>query len=179
MKSFSTEAIVLKRTNVGETDRVLTLLTRDKGKVTAIAKGARTITSSKRAYLEPGNYIKVLLISTRGLPILTQATLIDDCHEIHGQLSKIRQLLQILEMVEALFVEDHSDAFLFDAVLQARADVVTVGPTSGKVIQKLEHILEELGYQPLKDTKYTTLAEYVSVLADKPMKSWEYLKVKN
>lgn len=177
MKSFSTQAMVLKRTNVGETDRVVTLLTRDRGKLTCVAKGARSITSSKRAFLEPGNLIKALLISTKGMPLLTQATLLDDCHEIHTQLPKIRQLLQVLEMVDALFVEDMADEFLFDDVLEIRQEIVTEAPTSGRVVQRLEKVIEELGYQPFKETTYTTLAEYVSVLADKPMKSWEYLKV--
>lgn len=175
MKSSSVEAVVLKRSSVGETDRVVTLLTRSSGKLVCIAKGARSITSSKRAYLEPGNHIKVQLITAKGMPILTQATLIDDCHEIHAQLPKIRQLLQVLEMIEALFVEEQGDEFLFDEILKIRAEIVQAGPTSGRVVERLEHLIEELGYQPFSETKYNTLAEYVSVLANKPMKSWEYL----
>lgn len=176
MKSFSTEALVLKRSNVGETDRVVTLLTRDQGKLVCIAKGARSLTSSKRALLEPGTVIKAFLISTKSLPIMTQATLTDDCQHIHDQLPKIRQLLQVLEMVDALFVEDQGDSFLFDQVIDIRQQIVSATPTSGQVITQLEQLIEELGYQPFQETKYTTLSEYVSALADKPMRSWEFLK---
>lgn len=177
MKSFSDEAIVLKRTSVGETDRVVTLLAREHGKIVCMAKGARSITSTKRAYLEPGNQIKVLLIKTAGMPILTQATLIHDCHEIHSNLPKIRQLLQVLEMIDALFVEEQTDDFVFDEILKIRQEIVTAPVTSGRVVQRLEKLIEDLGYQPFRETTYTTIAEYVSVLADKPMKSWQYLKI--
>ena len=52
-KSITTEAIVLKRRNSGEVDRLVTLITQDKGKLQCIAKGVRKMTSSKRAFLEP------------------------------------------------------------------------------------------------------------------------------
>jgi DNA repair protein RecO len=176
-RSFSTEAIVLKRTNVGESDRVVTLLTKDKGRLACVAKGVRKLTSSKRAYLEPGNHIKCLLISTHSMPLLTQATIINDCASIHFVMPKIRQLTQLLEIIDTLFVEDQSDEHLFQDVLNIRKLIVDEGPTSGHIKPLLDQLLIDLGYQNPSETKYPTLLEYVSAIADKPMKSWEYLKV--
>ncbi len=176
-KSFSTEAIVLKRTNVGESDRVVTLLTKDRGKLACIAKGVRKMNSSKRAYLEPGNHVKCLLISTHSMPLLTQAILINGCESIHFVMPKIRQLTQLLEILDTLFVEDLSDDNLFQDVLNIRQLIVNEGPTSGNIKPLLEQLLVDLGYQNPNETKYPTLLEYVSAIADKPMKSWEYLKV--
>ncbi|KKU23266.1 MAG: repair protein RecO protein [Microgenomates group bacterium GW2011_GWA1_46_15] len=42
MRTVSTEGIVLKRMNVGEADRFVTIFTRDLGKISALAKGVRT-----------------------------------------------------------------------------------------------------------------------------------------
>ncbi len=176
-KSFSTEAIVLKRSNVGESDRVVTLLTKDRGKVACIAKGVRKMTSSKRAFLEPGNHVKCLMISTSSMPLLTQATLIDDCSSIHSTMPKLRQLSQLLEIIDALFVEDQTDEYLFNDILEIRSEIVQEAPTSGRIKQLFETLIENLGYQNPSETKYHTLLEYVSAIADKPMNSWEYLKV--
>jgi DNA repair protein RecO len=176
-RSFSTEAIVLKRTNVGESDRVVTLLTKDKGRITCVAKGVRKLTSTKRAYLEPGNHIKCLLISTKSMPLLTQANLINGCSSIHFVMPKIRQLTQLLEIIDALFVEDQTDENLFEDVLAIRQLIVNEGPTSGHIKPLLEQLIINLGYQNPNETKYPTLLEYVSAIADKPMNSWEYLKV--
>jgi|GEM_PF-338438 len=176
-KSFSSEAVVLKRTSVGESDRVVTLLSREKGKIVCIAKGVRKLTSSKRAYLEPGNHVKCLLINTHGMPILTQATLVSDCAQIHSQMPKIRQLVQLLEIVDALFVEEQMEENLFDDVLKIRCEIVGAAPTTGKVKIWLEQLIIDMGYQPPQETTYASLLDYVSVLADKPMRSWEYLKV--
>lgn len=177
-KSSSTEAVVVKRSNTGETDRLVTLLTRDHGKLICVAKGVRTIKSSKRAFLEPGNYIKCQLIWTRGMPILSQATLIEDCAAIHSQLPKIRQLMQFLEMIDRLFVEEEPETYMFNDLLNIRRQIACEGPTSGDVVRQLGELIENMGYQPLADTNYQSLSEYVSAIADKPMKSWDYLKVK-
>jgi recombinational DNA repair protein (RecF pathway) len=140
-----------------------------------VAKGVRKISSSKRAFLEPGNHVRCLLINTNSMPLLTQATLIDDCSEIHSTLPKIRQLVQLLEIIDALFVEDQEEG-LFDKVLKIRSEIVKPGPTNGKIKQYLDELIVELGYQHPQETTYSSLLEYVSALADRPIRSWEYLK---
>lgn len=52
MQVFQTEAIILRRTNYGEADRILTLLTSEKGKLSAIAKGVRKPKSKLAGGLE-------------------------------------------------------------------------------------------------------------------------------
>src|SRR5258708_6422672 len=51
-RSYSIEAIILKRTDYGEADRILTLFTPTKGKMHAIAKGTRRPVSKKAGHLE-------------------------------------------------------------------------------------------------------------------------------
>ncbi|HOI05010.1 MAG TPA: DNA repair protein RecO, partial [Candidatus Woesebacteria bacterium] len=77
-RTFSSQAIVLKRRAMGETDRLLTLLTQDRGKLVVLAKGARRLTSSNRANLEPGNLIQAFFIETKSLTLLTQSRLLFD-----------------------------------------------------------------------------------------------------
>jgi len=176
-RSFSTEGLVLKRRNAGEADRVMTILTRDQGKLVCMARGVRTIKSSKRAYLEPGTYIKCQLISTKSMPLLAQAILIHDTSSIHRSLPKIRQLMQLLEIADRLFVEESDQTELFEQVISIRNKIVCEEPTSGVAVQELQRLIENLGYQPFKETQYRTISEYVAAIADKPLKSWEYLKV--
>src|SRR5258708_2694208 len=95
-KSFTTEAIVLKRVNVGDLDRIVTLLTPSMGKLVCVAKGVRKMSSSQRAFLEPGNHISSLLIETRSLPILTQSRLLDDFAETKKNLTNMKKLAEIL-----------------------------------------------------------------------------------
>lgn len=177
-RSVSTAAIVLKRSNVGEADRIVTLLTEEQGKITCIAKGVRKINSSNRANLEPGNLITAYLITTKSLPILTQTRLINDFASSKQTLVKMRQLTQILEMLDRLFVENVEDSALFQDITQILRDL-NAPSRQHQLRERLQALLGQLGYQTLEDSGHATLLEYIAEITDRPMRSWEYLTLKN
>jgi DNA repair protein RecO (recombination protein O) len=76
-RSFRVEAVVLRHANWGEADRILTLYTREQGKLRAVAKGARKIRSRKAGHLEPFTHITLQLAKSRDIPIVTQVETLD------------------------------------------------------------------------------------------------------
>jgi DNA repair protein RecO (recombination protein O) len=72
-RSFRVTAIVLRHSDWGEADRLLTLFTREMGKLRAVAKGARKMRSRKAGHLEPFTHVKLQVAKGRDLPIVTQA----------------------------------------------------------------------------------------------------------
>jgi DNA repair protein RecO (recombination protein O) len=66
------EAVVLRTQKLGEADRIVTLLTRQQGRVRAVAKGVRRTSSRFGARLEPFMYVDVQLWAGRSLDIVTQ-----------------------------------------------------------------------------------------------------------
>lgn len=178
-RTFRATGIVLKRRNVGETDRLVTFLSQQQGKFTAVAKGVRKLTSSKQSYIETGNYLAGYFVVTQSLPLLTQAKLIDDCAVVRTSLPTIRKLTQFLEIVERLFVEEELEQHVFDQILQLRAGIVSQTASAGQIKKQLGTLIEQLGYQHPEETHYHSLLDYVAVLADRPMRSFEYLAVKS
>jgi DNA repair protein RecO (recombination protein O) len=71
-RSSSTDAIVLRARPLGEADRVYTLLTRERGKVDAVAKGARRPRSAMGGRLEPLAEVRVALHKGRSLDVITE-----------------------------------------------------------------------------------------------------------
>lgn len=177
-KSFSTTAIVLKRVNVGETDRIINLLTQEYGKFTVVAKGVRKMKSSKRAYLEPGNIIKAFCINTKSLPLLTQASLIQDCSAMQQNLASFRSLSQFLEILEKLFVEIELEPEIYNAVLLLRKRIIAGKAPATFVRETLSNIIVQMGFQHPKDSKYKNISDYISALSDSKMRSYDYLQVK-
>ncbi|MGD8374202.1 MAG: DNA repair protein RecO [Candidatus Woesebacteria bacterium] len=77
MKTHKTESIILRRTNYGEADRVLSLLTPDYGKISAIAKGVRKSKSKLAGGLELFATSNVTIIEGRGeMGLIASARLI-------------------------------------------------------------------------------------------------------
>jgi DNA repair protein RecO len=176
--SFSTSAIVLKRVNTGEYDRIVTLLTPDEGKVTCVAKGVRKLSSSQRAYLEPGNHVTVMLIHTKNLPILTQTKLIDNFSHSKKDLQNIKKLAEVLEIIDRLFPEGVEEQELFEQMLNILRDLNDPATSFVKIKDQLSEVLVQLGYPHIDDTHYTSVLDYVSSVAERPMHSYDYLTVK-
>jgi len=102
---------------VGELDRIVTLFTPQKGKLVCVAKGVRKMNSSQRAYLEPGNYISVMMIETKSLPLLTQTRLINDFSQTKKSLTSLKKLTEVLEIIDQLFPEGVEEESLFAQVV--------------------------------------------------------------
>ena len=73
MPSYRDEAIVLRTHKLGEADRIVTMLTREHGKVRAVAKGVRRTSSRIGARLEPFMVADVQLYEGRNLDVVNQA----------------------------------------------------------------------------------------------------------
>ena len=73
LRTYRDEAVVLRCHKLGEADRIITLLTREHGKVRAVAKGVRRTSSKFGARLEPFSHVDVQLHLGRNLDTITQA----------------------------------------------------------------------------------------------------------
>lgn len=71
-RAFRTPALILKRRDFGEADRLLTVLTPDHGKLTVIAKGARKPTSTRTGHVELFTRADMLIHRGRDFGIVQQ-----------------------------------------------------------------------------------------------------------
>lgn len=178
-RSFSCHGLVLKRSNIGETDRIVSLLTKEYGKIMVVAKGVRKLQSTNRAFLEPGNVVKAFCIATKNMPLLTQSRLIDDCAQMNHSLKSMRSLSQLLEIFNNLFVEVELDPEVFSLVLKLRNQIISNQVSAGHMRSLLGELIQMLGYQNPEESKYESITEYIEALADRPMKSYAFLQVKS
>ncbi len=108
---YRDEAIVLRTQKLGEADRIVTLLTRNRGRVRAVAKGVRKTTSRLGARVEPFMYVDVQLYEGRSLDIVTQAeTLGPYGSAIAGDYARYTAGTAMLETAERLTETDGEPA---------------------------------------------------------------------
>lgn len=86
-RSFHTAALILKRFDLGEADRLLTLLTPQHGKIEVVAKGARKLTSNKMGHVELFTRADMLIHRGRDLGIAVQAELSAPYLALHDDLT--------------------------------------------------------------------------------------------
>jgi len=78
---YRDEAIILRTQKLGEADRIITLLTREHGRVRGVAKGIRRTMSKFGARLEPGSHVDIQLHTGRTFDTVTQVEAINNYGE--------------------------------------------------------------------------------------------------
>ncbi|TMJ95948.1 MAG: DNA repair protein RecO [Actinobacteria bacterium] len=116
-RSWKTEAVVLRSIRFGEADRVLHLYTLERGRVGAIAKGARKTRSRFGARLEPFSHVELMLHEGRGeLQTVTGADLLRPHDGLRTDAYRMAVGHIGLEAVLRLFLEGDENARAFHAL---------------------------------------------------------------
>jgi DNA repair protein RecO (recombination protein O) len=104
---YRDEAVVLRTQKLGEADRIVTLLTRQHGRVRAVAKGVRRTGSRLGSRVEPFMHIDLQLYEGRSLDIVTQVETIAPYGErIAADYGRYTAGTAILETSERLTAEE-------------------------------------------------------------------------
>ena len=98
-KAYSSEGIVLARRNYSEADRILSILSKDFGKISMIAKGVRKPTSRKRGHIEVFSQIKFQGRRGGTLDMMTEAETMDNFTGIRSDLKKAALAYYLMEVI--------------------------------------------------------------------------------
>jgi len=117
--TYRANAIVLRRTNFGETDRILTVYSREHGKLSAIAKGSRRPVSRLAAATELFTYGKYLLATGRNLDVLTQSETRESFPGIRGDMHRIAYASYMVELLNVIVEDRDPNPELFNTLLSS------------------------------------------------------------
>ena len=99
---YRTPAVILKRMDLGEADRIVTLYSRDVGKIRAVAKGVRRTTSRSAGHLEPFTLSDVMFAVGRELDVISQADTLESFRKVREDLvlTTHEQLGEVADIIE-------------------------------------------------------------------------------
>ena len=112
-RTYRCEGLTLRKTAFGEADLVVTLFTGDRGKVRAVAKGARRSSSKLVGHLEPLTLSRLSMARGRELDIVTQAQVEDGFPALKEDLTTMTQGLYVAELLDGFGPEDSPSPGLF------------------------------------------------------------------
>ena len=102
-KYYREDAVVLRTWKLGEADKILSLLTRTRGRVRAVAKGVRRTRSKFGARLEPATCVALQLYEGRGdLDTVTGADTIERFSSLRSDINQFARASAMLEAVDQL-----------------------------------------------------------------------------
>lgn len=148
---YKTEGIVLRSMDLGEADRVLTVLTPRLGKLRVIAKGIRRPRSRLGGGLEPFSDVHLVLAVGRTFDVVTQAALEDPHLGLRDDLHSTAAAWYLVELADRFCegsAESHS-AFELLAQGLAALDAAPAEVSREVVVRWFElHLLDVMGFRP-------------------------------
>jgi DNA repair protein RecO (recombination protein O) len=147
-RGYTSEGIVLTRRNFGEADRIISIYSKDHGRISLIAKGVRRPSSRKRGHIEVFNLVKFQAVIGHGLDTMTEAEVVDDFKTIRGSLKKVSLAYYLMEVVGRITHEGESNIELFNLLLSTLTKLVTAKELKSLRLDFVLKLLTLLGYWP-------------------------------
>src|SRR3989440_7156376 len=164
LATYRDRAVVLRKLDYGEADRIFTLLTREHGKVGAIAKGVRRPSSKLGPSLELYGHVDVLLAKGRGeLDVVAQVSRLPG-YRIEGDVERMAHAALIAELAERVCEDRHPVDGVYELAVEAMAELGRETQPRRASAWFLMSALDLLGYAP----QLMSCASCESALAAKP-----------
>jgi DNA repair protein RecO (recombination protein O) len=145
---YRVEGVILARRDWGEADRLLTILTPDRGKLRVIAPGARKPSSRKSGHLELFTRGGFVMARGRTFDKLTQAETHDYFPLLREELERVSAAYLLVELVDRFLQEHDENPLLYDLLLDALA-WLDQGEPPALVLRFFEiKMLGYVGFQP-------------------------------
>jgi len=149
---YRDEAVVIRTQKLGEADRIITLFTREHGRVRAVAKGVRRTKSKFGARLEPGSLVDIQLYVGKTFDVVTQveslenfgdalaadyrkwtiaSTILEAAERFTSNEGEpaLQQFLLLIGALKALAYESHEPSLVLDAYLLRSLSIAGYAPS--------------------------------------------------
>lgn len=146
---IETPAVVLSSIKYGDSSRIVRLYSRDSGKTSVMAKGARSAKNKYGSALQPLSYINISYYKKAhsDLHLLGNAEIAVPFRKIQESLDHITAGLMILESISQTAQENEPNIELFDLLLIALLQLNEIKPNPFSVFIAYQlHLIRELGF---------------------------------
>ncbi|MBI4187529.1 MAG: DNA repair protein RecO [Chloroflexi bacterium] len=147
-RTYQTEAIIIKKTKLGEADRILTLYTPHLGKIQAVAKGVRRPKSKMAGHLELLTHSLVSLAHGRNLDTITGSQTINSFLPLKSDLKSGACALYATELVNHFAADSIKNSPLFHLLLNTLHRLCQAADGEVALRYFELHLLDHVGYRP-------------------------------
>ena len=109
---------MLRQAPLGEADLLLSLLTPHRGKLRAVARGARRLTSRMVGHLEPLTRVDLAVAQGRSLDVISQVQVVDSFRALKGDLEATSRGIYVAELADGFAAEGSDNPLLYSLVCE-------------------------------------------------------------
>jgi DNA repair protein RecO (recombination protein O) len=150
MPVYTAEAVILRKLDYSEADRILTVLTRERGKISAIAKGVRKARARMAGQLDVFSHGRMQLAEGRRMDVVTQFQRLTDVRPLSEDLFRSAAAAVVVELADKVLEDQHPQPELFQIVVDGLGRLASAALPAVRMesVDFLSRMLAELGYAP-------------------------------
>jgi DNA repair protein RecO (recombination protein O) len=179
-KVYKAQGVILKRKNYRESDRIITVLTREFGKIKTIAKGVRKISSRRSGHLEIFTNAKFILYEGRAFDYITQVSAINHYEPFRNDLRKASCAYYVCELADYLLPDGQEHPEMYERLCQSFSILAETETEEDRHIELYKFALDmlwELGFLPrTKRVAASSMHEYIEYITERRLKTLKLLK---
>lgn len=166
MLSSKVTAIVLKRSNFSEADKMVTLFSREKGKMALVAKGVRRIKSRRAPHLEPLNEVEIIYRKK----IISEAK---SSTKNNFNLESLGFAMYATEIIDKLLPEEQPHEEIYELLANLLSNKVL---DENKIKTFTANVLWSLGFFPRGEYPKEGINNFVEQVAEKRIRSKKFIE---
>lgn len=148
MSNYDVEAIVLATRQFSESDKMLTVFSREEGKFDVLAKGARKPTGKLRGAANPFSHVQMAIFKGKSIDTLTQACVLNSFSQIVNDINLMANASYALELVKELSAERDKSDVVFRLLLRTLEEYsISIRPQIVTIAFELK-IMSYAGFRP-------------------------------
>jgi DNA repair protein RecO (recombination protein O) len=148
---FKSEGLVLSHVDAGETDRIITVLSPHHGKLRAIVRGARRVSSRLGGHVEPLTYVTLQLVHGRNMLVVGQVRMEYSFRRLREDLVALSYALEAMRMVDYFVQEGEENLQAFKLLIAFLRRCETARFLSMPYLAFQWKLLAMAGYRPILD----------------------------
>ncbi len=171
---YTVDAIVIKRKNIGEADRMITVFTKQFGKLRVLARGVRKVSSKRGPHIEIFTRIIATIHKSRSQDTLTEVSPITSYEEIRIDLPRVGAAYYLCELIDGLLPLEQPHEEVFALLVEAFTTLASVKRERIEVLRArfAAALLTRLGYMAAgKNFKDNDIDGYVEELLEHKLKT--------
>ena len=179
---YKTQGIIIKKTDLAEADRLLTIYTKNLGKILVKAKAIKKTQAKLKGHLELFLHSHLMLAQGRNMDIITSAETIEGFPNLHQDLSALASAYYLAELIDKLIAGQEKDQRIWDLILssfqQLNIDVgiFDVGRLASRIQIFENKLLEFLGYDLASQPAKQEPLSFIQSLLGEKINSREFLQ---
>jgi DNA repair protein RecO len=167
--------LILKKSRTRDNDQLLTVYTKELGKILVYGRGAQKLTSRRLGALDTLNYVQLVVKEFGHSYSLREISLKSSLQSLKQDFSKKKHLLLIVEIIDKLTAFNQQDKTLFKYLHVFLKKQAGKSISQNEMYEEVTGLLKVLGYSlpPKSIRSQASLAKYIETLSQRAITSWE------